>query len=245
MPQMVDRTGNRYGRLTVIRRTQNKGRRVAWLCKCDCGHEVSVHGEALQSGGTGSCGCMARGVKDEVGKRYGRLAVIGRAPANPTRRQGAQWLCRCDCGKEIITRGSSLRSGASASCGCVSVEKLRAAVMLPEGIAAMRQILRRTKANATERKYEYAISESQLIIFMGQPCHYCGAGPGNVSRGKEYNGKFIYNGIDRVDNSRGYVIDNIVPCCKHCNIAKRDRTAAEFLAWVRRVYQHSVVREGG
>ena len=45
------------------------------------------------------------------------------------------------------------------------------------------------------------------------------------------------NGIDRVDSSKGYTLENSVPCCKYCNIAKHTMTSTEFYAWVRRVYE--------
>jgi hypothetical protein len=243
MPAFIDRTGKQYGRLTVVARAGRSGRRITWRCRCGCGREAVVDGSALGTGNTTSCGCMARGAKDETGKRYGRLAVVGRAEkAAGGRGQGLLWRCRCDCGKEIVTRGSSLRRGASASCGCLKVELARAAVMLPEGVAAMNQILRRTKANAAERGYAYSLTDDLLRELMARPCHYCGAVPGNVCRRKECNGHFVYNGIDRVDNGRGYTPDNVVPCCKHCNIAKRDRTAEEFRAWVVRLYRHFAKR---
>jgi hypothetical protein len=56
-----DMTGARCGRLTVIRREGSDGRLQAkWLCKCDCGDEKVVHGSALRSGNTLSCGCLHR-----------------------------------------------------------------------------------------------------------------------------------------------------------------------------------------
>jgi hypothetical protein len=39
-----------------------------------------------------------------------------------------------------------------------------------------------------------------------------------------YYGKYVYNGIDRLDNTKGYTIDNIVPCCYKCNVLKKDFT---------------------
>jgi hypothetical protein len=42
-------------------------------------------------------------------------------------------------------------------------------------------------------------------------------------------------GIDRRDNSVGYLISNCAPCCKNCNLAKRDMSEAEFLRWVARI----------
>lgn len=62
MPSLVDRTGQRFGRLTVIQRVENDHRhkKVQWLCRCDCGVEVVVHSAKLESGHTKSCGCLLR-----------------------------------------------------------------------------------------------------------------------------------------------------------------------------------------
>ena len=48
----------------------------------------------------------------------------------------------------------------------------------------------------------------------------------------------MHNGIDRVDSTMGYAIDNCVPCCKTCNIAKHTMTTIEFAGWINRAYQH-------
>ena len=59
-------------------------------------------------------------VKDETGKRYGRLRVIGRAGS---KRNGyyslATWHCECDCGAIVVVAGPSLRKGITRSCGCL------------------------------------------------------------------------------------------------------------------------------
>lgn len=61
----IDMVGQRFGRLTVIRRDgvwRNPDSpwmtRAKWLCRCDCGNEVSVIGQNLRSGATRSCGCL-------------------------------------------------------------------------------------------------------------------------------------------------------------------------------------------
>lgn len=53
-----DETGNRYGRLAVIKRYGSGPTGVIWLCKCDCGTEVAVKGNSLRTGNTKSCGCL-------------------------------------------------------------------------------------------------------------------------------------------------------------------------------------------
>lgn len=56
--RLVDLTGQRFGRLTVLSRAPNDGRRTRWNCRCDCGTEKSVGTEALRCGDTSSCGCL-------------------------------------------------------------------------------------------------------------------------------------------------------------------------------------------
>ena len=60
MPPLIDETGNQYGRLRVLKRAENLGRLVAWLCKCQCGQTTIVRAGHLQSGHTTSCGCFSR-----------------------------------------------------------------------------------------------------------------------------------------------------------------------------------------
>lgn len=61
MFEMVDLTGNVYGKLTVISKEKKKrGHKPTWLCKCECGNMVSVTGSNLQTGHTGSCGCSRK-----------------------------------------------------------------------------------------------------------------------------------------------------------------------------------------
>lgn len=60
---------------------------------------------------------MSQQIKDEAGKRYGKLVVLGRC-STPDGKQGAWWTCHCDCGNTVDLFGGHLRSGSSKSCGC-------------------------------------------------------------------------------------------------------------------------------
>lgn len=55
---LIDLVGQRFGRMFVIGRSANKGRRPMWHCECDCGVLKTVQGGDLRSGATLSCGCM-------------------------------------------------------------------------------------------------------------------------------------------------------------------------------------------
>ena len=110
---------------------------------------------------------------------------------------------------------------------------------LPKGEAAFNVLLRKYLHNAQVRGYDWALSKGDFRALTSQPCHYCGAQPHqSISQIRpDLNGDYIYNGLDRVDNARGYVADNVVPCCGICNRAKDDMTRAEFIAWARRVHE--------
>lgn len=58
MGRLNDLTGQRFGRLTVIERAENKkDGRAKWLCQCDCGKTTVTTGTNLRTGVTKSCGC--------------------------------------------------------------------------------------------------------------------------------------------------------------------------------------------
>ena len=50
-----DLTGKRFGHWTVLSRSPNRKRAVMWLCRCDCGNVVEVHGTSLKSGTSTQC----------------------------------------------------------------------------------------------------------------------------------------------------------------------------------------------
>ena len=62
MGKLVDLTGQKFGRLTVIERAENKergrGKQACWLCACECGSTKVISGYNLRSGRTKSCGCL-------------------------------------------------------------------------------------------------------------------------------------------------------------------------------------------
>lgn len=110
--------GNKYGRLTVLSYAgKNKYRFYLWLCRCDCGNITAVTGNCLRTGHIKSCGCSSH--KDEIGNIYGRLTVI---QYSGIRKKSAHWLCKCECGNQIVVSGVNLRRGNTQSCGCFNRE---------------------------------------------------------------------------------------------------------------------------
>lgn len=72
---MKDETGNRYGRLTVIKYDHTDKRHGAyWLCSCDCGCTTVVKGNRLRNGKTKSCGCLKREWNETLGSKYAKVS---------------------------------------------------------------------------------------------------------------------------------------------------------------------------
>ena len=122
-----DLTGKQIGQLFVLFRVQNdKHGNSQWLTICTCGNYIVVLGGNLRKGTTQSCGCTtaeryakAR-VIDMTGKRCGKLIVLH--PVGVFENYGMVWHCLCDCGNECDVSGKYLRSGHTASCGCLRRE---------------------------------------------------------------------------------------------------------------------------
>lgn len=63
-PKREDLIGQKFGKLLVIDRADDKKGRSAWLCRCDCGNEKIITGQHLKSGAIISCGCAPGGSKE-------------------------------------------------------------------------------------------------------------------------------------------------------------------------------------
>lgn len=123
MAKLIDMTGQRFGNLTVIHKTQNRkspsGTFITrWHCACDCGNELDVDAYALRSGNTKSCGCQKYGhaFKDISGKRFGMLFV---QKLDHIADRKTYWMCQCDCGNKTVVAKSNLLNGNTKSCGCL------------------------------------------------------------------------------------------------------------------------------
>lgn len=79
------------------------------------------------------------------------------------------------------------------------------------------------KSGAKARNLEWNLSDEQFLNLVTQDCIYCG-----------HSQK--YNGIDRIDSSKGYSIDNCVPCCSWCNTMKLNHSTEEFLNHINKIY---------
>jgi len=168
---------------------------------------------------------------DLTGKKFFRLRVVERSQNN--RFGQATWKCLCDCGKETVVDSHSLRRGNTKSCGCYG-DECRANKAYKDKTRAYKNTLykRYKKICAEERGYEFVLSFKEFISLIRKNCFFCGISPINKC------GIFLYNGLDRLDNKKGYTRDNVVTCCRYCNIAKSNMAKEEFLDKIFKCYDH-------
>lgn len=121
----IDLTGQRFGSLVVEGEVgRAKDGSIIWGCICDCGSPelCKVVGRKLREGLKINCGCMHGNRIDLVGKKFGRLTVV--AIIKDDLNNTALWLCRCECGEEILAKAGDLNGGSTSSCGCLKSPNL-------------------------------------------------------------------------------------------------------------------------
>ena len=173
---------------------------------------------------------------DFVGEKFNKLFAIEKIKKN-----GRCWYkCKCDCGNEKIIAGWRLKSGYTKSCGCLQreVDSWRNKdKRLSPGLSNARAIISYYKRNAKKRKIEFSLSETQCLGILKKSCFYCGRKPFNVQHRKNTWGKFVFSGIDRIDNTKSYKVKNVVPCCKDCNFMKKNYSYKEFIEIITLIYK--------
>jgi hypothetical protein len=88
------------------------------------------------------------------------------------------------------------------------------------------------KERAAKKKYDWGITDEYALELFSDECMYCG----------EFN-EFGVNGIDRVDNTMGYIDGNVVPCCTVCNMIKCDMSEELFFNKVEHIMMfHEIIR---
>jgi hypothetical protein len=162
---------------------------------------------------------------DLTGLVVGKLTVLSVSHRDVRRNQ--YWNCICECGNTtVLSRGNLRGTGATQSCGCLRYTH----------DAAVKRLFQIYKNNAKRRKHSWDLTEEQFKAITSSPCHYTGKLPSmRLDRARDF---YVYNGIDRLDSSKGYTVENCVPCCSEVNYAKRIMSYSDFIQLCKEVTQH-------
>lgn len=117
--------------------------------------------------------------------------------------------------------------------------------------ANFRCLYRAYKKNAKKRNLSFSLSIERFRELTKLPCLICGEKPkAKYVHDKRYAHPYVYNGVDRLDNRKGYSEENCAPCCRSCNYAKHTKSLYQFLLYIYNAYNHAVApalqrRKGG
>lgn len=166
--------------------------------------------------------------QDLTGQKFNRLIVLQHIGTN---NRWHYWKCQCDCGNIVSVTTGNLLSNHTKSCGCLRKEN----TTKTSGESAANTVFASYRGNARKAKLKFELTKQQFIELTQQNCYYCGIEPQQILLTKNCNGQFIYNGVDRVDNTEGYTIKNCVAACYTCNRAKNNYSIKKFNNWISRI----------
>ena len=163
---------------------------------------------------------------ENIGKKFWLMTVVEYV----SRKDG--YVFECECGKKSTYKLDRVKRGDVKSCGSCW---RKGRPVLAGNEAAKRSVRVRYQMSAKKRGLEFSISEQEIFDLISRDCSYCGSPPSTDMKLSAHP-EFRYTGIDRVDNSVGYVSGNCVPCCTICNTSKLYHSEAEWKEWIKRVY---------
>lgn len=191
--------------------------------------------------------------KDRVdlsGKNFGTFVVI-KYLGGPR----SLWLIKCDCGQERSIRAQSIKENRGIRrCNQKCTAYIGTKSIKPQGDVGLTRLFNNNKKGAFRRGLEWGLTKEEFKKITSGDCVYCGVAPSNIASIMDYGkkslsrfsdtyvekSKYFYNGVDREDCSKGYILDNCVSCCKNCNFAKFKLSKADFLNHIEKIYKHSV-----
>jgi hypothetical protein len=181
-----------------------------------------------------------------VRKKFGRLLVTSFHHKDEKYRSNF-WNCQCECGNILVLSASTLqrKKRPTISCGCYRYDRVSgqpAPNRLLKGRANFNSLFQSYIKAAKQREIIFLLTQEEFRQLTSQNCHYCNSEPLQNHSKRETYGSYLYNGIDRLDSDKSYILDNCVSCCKVCNYAKRIMTVEEFKFWITRVYNNFVNR---
>jgi len=186
-------------------------------------------------------------IGDIVGK--GNLRIIEQKTVvegnSKTKRGYSKIECKLCGSNSKWMRNNLLKRDNTMSCGCSkrdsskwkSIGPKNMSWRLPKGEAAFNNLYLQYRSSAQKRGHTFSISKKYFRKLTRQSCFYCGIKPHRIIKGQgKTSGDYIYNGIDRIDNTNGYTTTNVVPCCYNCNTAKNTLSQNDFFNLINRIY---------
>lgn len=110
--------------------------------------------------------------------------------------------------------------------------------------SAKKSIYNNYKSKCKNRDWTFELPYDKFLEMIFKDCYYCGSKPSNkkivLYHEKTKDCNIYTNGIDRIDSTKGYELNNIVTCCSRCNSSKMDYTKEEYIEWIKKAYNNLI-----
>lgn len=150
----------------------------------------------------------------------------------------AQWEVECLLCHRILNMDiGRVKSGHSKSCGCQIHHKKELSESVE--IWCKKQIYTKYKHRAKDSDMLFDLTFENFCNILDLPCFYCGDIKTQKFAHHNFPNRILrYNGIDRFDNDKGYIIDNCMPCCIVCNRMKLNMPYYKFFTHIVKIYKN-------
>jgi hypothetical protein len=167
-------------------------------------------------------------ILEYIWSRVGKLTVIGLGGfyQEKSGKRVQLWKCLCDCGKEIEVPPFRITHKIIKSCGCARLK--------PFGEMMLHRRFCSYRADASKKaKKDFRLTFEEFKAIVSKNCAYCNSPPSHEIKAGAIS--VFYGGVDRVDPSKGYTLDNTVPCCTFCNMIKWILSKEDFLKHIEKI----------
>ena len=148
--------------------------------------------------------------------------------------------CLCECGRmRLDSRFKPIRDGKNQNCGCIKPEPLKDAKTV-----IFNEFFRDYRKSAKRRGIVFQLTKEQCKALFEGNCHLCGIEPQPRKPRKKFSETLAFNGIDRIDSTKGYFIGNVASCCTACNFLKSNSPHYEFLSHIKRIADYQYLKYG-
>lgn len=162
-------------------------------------------------------GCTGLEINLE-GNKINNLTVVKKI--RRLRRSTFEYECLCECGEVVIAQSNGNRLSKKSCRNCIVFAPSWRKGKLNAVVDKFSTLRHRYKKGAHDRGYLFELNREEFEKIIQEPCYYCDS---HLQSKQMYNNREMvyYTGIDRVDNSLGYNVNNCVACCKICNNLKK------------------------
>ncbi len=243
---MIDLKGKKFGKLVIIGRTDNKSSKagIYWDCECECGRIRSFRSDVLRKTNIKDCGCLPLSI--QIGEKIGLLIVKEKIEQNKNERK-ILWKCECQCEKkkELILSSFFLQGkrGTNTSCGCLNN---------PSGdqhpsYRGYKEITGRffhsIERGALSRGIKFKITIEEIWELFEKQKNKCALSniPIQFGRGCKKTKKYKEGtaSLDRIDSTKGYIIENVQWVHKVVNKMKLHHAQEYFIDVCKKIAENN------